>query len=144
MKKLLAGELLNESSVDTMDAPLFAAFLDIAAIHQERISRFALPVHRHLSGVSVPGDRAIVDRCIRGHRDDACLQAHQVDIAATIQRHAGHLFVADDVAQLCIAGIDLRGIGIDRHRLLDGANFRAKSARYFWLTSSLMPVCAFF
>ena len=82
-----------ESSVGTMEAPLLTLSSTSPPFTKKRIRRFALAVYRHLSGISVSRDWAVVDRGIRGNWDDTRLKTHQVDIAATIQRHGGHLLV---------------------------------------------------
>src|SRR5439155_16936813 len=52
---------------------------------------------------------SVGDRTSGGNRDRACLQAEQVNVAAAIQRQAGHLLVFDDVAKLCVGGVYLCG-----------------------------------
>ena len=83
-----------------------------------------MPVHRNLTGVLIAGDEPVVLRSIGGNRDDACLQAQQVNVAAAIQRNAGHLLALDDVTKLRAGGVHLgRGTG-DFDRLADGADHK--------------------
>ena len=45
--------------------------------------------------------------------------------------------MADDVAKLCAAGINLRGIGVDFYRLLDGTDFECEVRAVFLIDVDL-------
>ncbi len=98
------------------------ALFDIAAVHNERVGSFPLSVDRHLACVSIARNVAVVLRGTGGNRDDAGLQAQQVNVAAAVQRQAGQLFLSDDVPELSAGGIHLIGGAGDLNRLGDGTD----------------------
>ena len=108
-------------------------FFDVAAIQHEAVGELPLAVDGDGAGVQIAGGRKCADShilsragCERRDGRDAGLKGEQVRVAASIERHRGHLFACDDFTQLRIGCLDMRGRFGDGHGLGSLSDFERR------------------
>ena len=94
--------------------------LNVAAVDHEPVRVLALAADGEIARGQVAGDAAALSAAV--YRDDARLEAEQIDIAAAVERLAGHLFRIDHIAHLRADCLDVNRRG--RH--FDGIGERAQ------------------
>ena len=78
------AKFLNRVERGNDGSPVVDTFFDVATVHEEGIGGLSLSVDRHLAGIQIARNKPVTDRSFGGNRDNPCLQAEQINVAAAI------------------------------------------------------------